>query len=199
MTCSPDPGADIEALQMTTSLRVADALPVTVLAVIAGAGSFTHIRDTAARHSQHRPMSDDLPGCAMEASVAIIGGKWKGVILFHLLEGRMRFNELQRQMPGITARLLTKQLRELEEDGLVLRTVYPVVPPKVEYSLTAEALDLAPLLHSLNTLGRQWLATRGIIPRNEQPAPPRTPPPGKHVLPALPAVHPGGRPVRRAR
>lgn len=88
--------------------------------------------------------TDDLPGCAMEANVAIIGGKWKGIILFHLLNGVMRFNELHRQMPGITPRLLTKQLRELDEDGLIARTIYPVVPPKVEYSLTDEALTLAP-------------------------------------------------------
>jgi DNA-binding HxlR family transcriptional regulator len=83
----------------------------------------------------------------------------------------MRFNEPHRQMPGITPRLLTKQLRELEEDGLVTRTIYPVVPPKVEYSLTDEALTLAPLLQSLNTWGRQWLATRGLTPRNELSAP----------------------------
>lgn len=113
-------------------------------------------------------LSDDLPGCAMEASAAIIGGKWKGVILFYLLDGRMRFNELHRHIGGITPRLLTKQLRELEEDGLVMRTAYPVVPPKVEYSLTEEAIVLAPLLRSLNTWGRQWLATRGIVPLNEQ-------------------------------
>jgi DNA-binding HxlR family transcriptional regulator len=84
----------------------------------------------------------------------------------------MRFNELHRQMPGITPRLLTKQLRELEEDGLVNRTVYPVVPAKVEYSLPDEALDLAPLLQSLSTWGRRWLTNRGIIPRNELPSPP---------------------------
>ena len=96
---------------------------------------------------------DDLPGCAMEASVAIIGGKWKGVILFYLFEGTMRFNQLARKIRGITPRLLTKQLRELEEDGLVTRTVYPVVPPKVEYSLTEEAQSLVPLLLDLNEWG----------------------------------------------
>ncbi|MGN7861259.1 winged helix-turn-helix transcriptional regulator [Microbacterium sp. 22303] len=113
-------------------------------------------------------LSDDLPGCAMEASVSIIGGKWKGAVLFHLLDGTMRFNQLHRQMPGVTARLLTKQLRELEENGLVERTVHPVVPPKVEHSLTGEARELAPLLRSLNTWGQRWLATRGITPLNER-------------------------------
>lgn len=62
-------------------------------------------------------------------------------------------------------------LREREEDGLVARTVYPVVPPKVAYSLTDETLTLAPLLQTLNTWGRQWHATRGITPRNELSAP----------------------------
>jgi DNA-binding HxlR family transcriptional regulator len=104
----------------------------------------------------------NLLGCAMEAAVRTIGGKWKGVILFHLLDGTMRFNELSRQMKGIAPRLLTKQLRELEEDGLVLRTVYPVVPPKVEYSLTDEARTLAPLLVELSNWGGQWLSRRGI-------------------------------------
>lgn len=103
-----------------------------------------------------------MPGCAMEAAVKIIMGKWKGVILFHLLDGTLRFNELARHMRGIAPRLLAKQLRELEEDGLVLRTVYPVVPPKVEYSLTEEALTLAPLLVSLSGWGEQWLERRGI-------------------------------------
>jgi DNA-binding HxlR family transcriptional regulator len=98
----------------------------------------------------------------MEATVKIIGGKWKGVILFHLLEGTMRFNELHRQMRGITPRALTRQLRELEEDGLVERTVYPVVPPRVEYSLTDEALSLKPLLLALSEWGEQWLSRRGI-------------------------------------
>jgi DNA-binding HxlR family transcriptional regulator len=98
----------------------------------------------------------------MEAVVQIIMGKWKGVILFHLLDGTLRFNELARQTPGIAPRLLTKQLRELEEDGLVTRTIYPVVPPKVEYSLTEEALTLAPLLINLSDWGGGWLARRGI-------------------------------------
>lgn len=105
---------------------------------------------------------DDMPGCSMEAAVKIIMGKWKGVILFHLLDGTMRFNELSRVLRGIAPRLLTKQLRELEEDGLVHRTVYPVVPPKVEYKLTEEALSLAPLLLALSDWGDQWLERRGI-------------------------------------
>ena len=91
-------------------------------------------------------------GCPVEAALEIIGGKWKGVVLFHLLEGTMRFNELNRAVGGVTQRVLTKQLRELEEDGLVAREVYPVVPPKVEYSLTAKGRSLEPILIAL----RQW-------------------------------------------
>ena len=103
----------------------------------------------------------DEPGCAMEAAVNIIGGKWKGVILFHLLDGTMRFNELGRQVRGITPRLLINQLRELEEDGLVERIAYPVIPPKVEYRLTEEGRSMAPLLNSLSEWGAGWLARRG--------------------------------------
>jgi len=109
----------------------------------------------------------DIPGCSMEAAVTLIMGKWKGVILFHLLDGTLRFNELTRQMRGIAPRLLTKQLRELEEDGLVQRTVYPVVPPKVEYTLTEEARTLAPLLIELSNWGEQWLKRRGIKTANQ--------------------------------
>lgn len=105
---------------------------------------------------------DDTPGCAMEAAVKIIMGKWKGVILFHLLNGTVRFNELARMTRGIAPRLLAKQLRELEEDGLVHREVFPVIPPRVEYSLTEEARSLAPLLISLSDWGEQWLDRRGI-------------------------------------
>ncbi len=98
----------------------------------------------------------------MEAAVKIIMGKWKGVILFHLLDGPVRFNELSRQVRGITPRLLSKQLKELEEDGIVNRVVHPVIPPCVEYSLTQEALDLSPLLLRLNAWGEEWLERRGI-------------------------------------
>ena len=111
--------------------------------------------------TRNRPFND-MPGCAMEASVKIIGGKWKGVVLFHLLDGTMRFNELVRQLRGVSPRLLTKQLRELEEDGLIERKVFPVVPPHVEYTLTAEARTLAPLLIGLSRWGEGWLGRRGM-------------------------------------
>ena len=75
-------------------------------------------------------------GCAVEATLSVIGGIWKPVLLFHLLEGKLRFNALCRLVPSATARMITLQLRELEADGVVNRIVYPEVPPKVEYELT---------------------------------------------------------------
>lgn len=91
-------------------------------------------------------------GCAVEAALDVIGNRWKGVILFHLLDGTKRFNELRKLIPSVTQRMLTLQLRELEQDEVIARKVYPVVPPKVEYSLTAFGQELKPLLFSL----REW-------------------------------------------
>ncbi|RWR03049.1 HxlR family transcriptional regulator [[Pantoea] beijingensis] len=103
------------------------------------------------------------PGCSMEAALHIMGGKWKGVILYHLFkDGTLRFSELQRHLVSINHRLLTKQLRELEEDGLVIRQVYPVVPPKVEYSLSDEGKELNGLMLELSFWGRKWLERRGM-------------------------------------
>ncbi|HSW69276.1 MAG TPA: helix-turn-helix domain-containing protein [Gammaproteobacteria bacterium] len=90
--------------------------------------------------------------CAVEAALDVIGNKWKGVILFHLLDGTKRFNELKRLIPSTTQRMLTLQLRQLEKDDVINRTVYPQVPPKVEYSLTPFGQKLKPLLFSL----REW-------------------------------------------
>lgn len=98
-------------------------------------------------------------GCPVEACLEVIGGKWKGVVLFHLLAGTKRFNELMRLIPGVTQRMLTRQLRELEDDGIVLRKVYAEVPPKVEYSLTEFGLTLKPLLRDIQHWGSQSLET----------------------------------------
>ena len=100
------------------------------------------------RHSRF----DCAPGCAVEAAISLIDGKWKCVILFHLLDGTRRFSELRRAIPGVTQRTLTNQLRELEMDGLITRTVYAQVPPKVEYSMSELGQSMAPILRSL----KQW-------------------------------------------
>lgn len=93
------------------------------------------------------------PLCSVEAAVSLIDGKWKSLILWYLLQdGTLRFNELRRRIPGATQRMLTNQLRELEEDGLLHREVFPQVPPKVEYSLTGKGMGLSPILLAL----REW-------------------------------------------
>ena len=84
-----------------------------------------------------------------------IDGKWKGVILYHLLAATMRFNEIRRAIPGVTQRMLTNQLRELEADGLVARVVHAEVPPKVEYSLTDRGRTLEPDLLALGAWGTE--------------------------------------------
>ena len=102
---------------------------------------------------------DCAVGCPVEATLDVISGKWKGVILFHLLDGTLRFGELKRRLSDITQRMLTKQLRELEGSGLVLRTVYPEVPPRVEYRLSQEGRSLEPILRALADWGERRLAT----------------------------------------
>jgi DNA-binding HxlR family transcriptional regulator len=97
-------------------------------------------------------------GCPVEATLELIGGKWKGLVLYHLLQATMRFNELRRKMPSVTQRMLTRQLRELEGVGLILRTVYAEVPPRVEYALTAEGESLRPVILALREWGRNHLA-----------------------------------------
>ena len=84
--------------------------------------------------------------CPVAATLEVIGGKWKPLILFHLREKSMRFSELRRVVPQATQKMLTQQLRDLERDGIVSRKVYAVVPPKVDYSLTAYGQTLKPLL-----------------------------------------------------
>ncbi|MUT66498.1 helix-turn-helix domain-containing protein [Paenibacillus sp. NEAU-GSW1] len=90
---------------------------------------------------------------SVEASLEVIGGKWKCVILCHLTHGKRRTNDLKRLMPGITQKMLTQQLRELEQDGIVNRIVYQQVPPKVEYELTEYGDSLRPILNALCAWG----------------------------------------------
>ena len=95
--------------------------------------------------------------CPTETALGIIGGKWKGMILWCLCQRTMRFGELHKTIPDITQRMLTKQLRDLEKYDIIVRTVYPVVPPKVEYSLSEHGAALKPLLGQLEAWSRDYL------------------------------------------
>ena len=96
--------------------------------------------------------------CEKELTLSIIGGKWKMLVLWHLgKEGTKRFGELKALMPGITQRMLVNQLRELEDHLIVHREVYPVVPPKVEYSLTEQGRSLMPILDSMYEWGKIYI------------------------------------------
>jgi DNA-binding HxlR family transcriptional regulator len=102
-------------------------------------------------------VTPDMAAAGAEAALQLIEGRWKLVIIFHLF-GRdvLRFSELERAIPAVSQKMLIQQLRELERDGIVLRTVYPQVPPKVEYSLTAWGQKMCPALDAL----LEWGATR---------------------------------------
>jgi DNA-binding HxlR family transcriptional regulator len=96
-----------------------------------------------------------LPACPVTNTVRIIGGKWKPMILYHLLTGKKRFNEMQRLTGNPSARVLTIQLRELEEDKIIKREVYDQIPPKVEYSLTARGKSLSEVLDKMAQWGKE--------------------------------------------
>ncbi|MCK2241820.1 MULTISPECIES: helix-turn-helix domain-containing protein [unclassified Crossiella] len=100
--------------------------------------------------------------CAVELAVEIIGGRWKPVILAHLKEGVHRYGELRRRMPGVSEKMLTQQLRELEAAGLVRRESLDGKVPHVEYRLTAEGAALGPALTALHAWGVDRAASRGI-------------------------------------
>lgn len=102
-----------------------------------------------ARHSRF----DCTPGCSVEAAIGLIDGKWKSIILWHLLSGTLRFNEIRRHVDNCTPRMLTNQLREMEDDGLIARKVYAQVPPKVEYSLSDLGRTMEPILRALKDWG----------------------------------------------
>ena len=91
--------------------------------------------------------------CAVDRTVSIIGGRWKVLILQSLFRGTQRFSELQREIEGITSKMLTQQLRDLETDGIVLRVVHAEVPPRVEYSLTERGTTLWPVLQAMHAWG----------------------------------------------
>lgn len=100
--------------------------------------------------------------CPVEVAVDLIGGKWKPVILAHLKEGVRRYGELRRLMPSTSEKMLVQQLRELEGDGFVRRTVFDTVPPQVEYDLTAEGWSLVPVLTALYEWGEKRCERAGV-------------------------------------
>ncbi|MDT0546701.1 MULTISPECIES: helix-turn-helix domain-containing protein [Streptomyces] len=110
-------------------------------------------------------VDDTQDQCAVEIAMEILGGRWKLAIVKQLLTGTHRFGELRRALPGVTQRMLTRQLRELEADGLIVRTVYPEVPPKVEYALTETGRSLERITDLLDAWGRWY---RDARPRGEQ-------------------------------
>lgn len=99
-------------------------------------------------------------GCDVEATLSVIGGRWKPVLVCHLLGGRKRFGELRRLVPNATERMITLQLRELEADGIVARHVYAEVPPRVEYEVTAYGRSLEPILVLMQEWGCAFKAKR---------------------------------------
>ena len=93
--------------------------------------------------------------CPVEATLDLIGGKYKALILWHLIDNTLRFNEIGKLIPKATPKMLTQQLRELENDNLITRKVYPVVPPKVEYELTELGQSVIPNINDLSQWGRR--------------------------------------------
>ena len=100
--------------------------------------------------------------CNIEAAMCLMGGKYKPIILWHLIDGKKRFSELQKLIPQATPRMLTLQLRELEADGLIHREVYPVVPPRTEYSYTELGSSLIPIVTQLRDWGEYYFKAIGM-------------------------------------
>lgn len=107
-------------------------------------------------------MKANATKCPAEFTLALIGGRWKIPIIFHLLAGRRRFSELARALTGVTQKVLTQQLREMERNGLVTRSIYPQVPPKVEYSLTELGASLKPVVEAMCRWGEAQGARRDV-------------------------------------
>ena len=99
---------------------------------------------------------EELPACPVATTVALIGSKWKLLIIRNLLGRPWRFNELRRDLEGISQKSLTDSLRSMEEDGLVTRTVYPEVPPRVEYSLSELGESMRPILDAMEAFGANY-------------------------------------------
>lgn len=108
--------------------------------------------------------NDSRLTCEVETTLKIIGGRWKVLIIRELMISVKRFGELQRALPGVTQKVLTQQLREMEEDGIIHREVYPQIPPKVEYSLTPLGETLQPILYAMH----EWAIQHSNITNRHQ-------------------------------
>jgi DNA-binding HxlR family transcriptional regulator len=106
-------------------------------------------------------MDKEHANCPVETTIALLGSKWKLLILRELFKGTRRFGELSRGVPGISQKMLTQQLRQMEEDNLVNRKVYPEVPPRVEYSLTQTGESLKPILDAMHKWGTKYAMQNG--------------------------------------
>ncbi|AFZ14513.1 transcriptional regulator, HxlR family [Crinalium epipsammum PCC 9333] len=111
----------------------------------------------------------DKTTCSVEITLKVIGGRWKVLILRELFHGVKRFNQLHRSINGVTQKMLTQQLREMEQEGLIHREVYLQVPPKVEYSLTPLGESLKPILDSMHQWGTKFLSQKNSDSELEPP------------------------------
>lgn len=118
---------------------------------------------------------ETIDNCPVEATLDLIGGKYKALILWHLSDGKLRFSELRQRITKATPKMLTQQLRELESQELIHREVYPVIPPKVEYSLTETGRSLMPILVAMRDWGAGYLRKNSVEPNcfmmNQTPVP----------------------------
>ena len=103
---------------------------------------------------KYRMMNQDFH-CSLDITMHFIGGKWKAVVLWYLRNGKKRFGELKQLVPDITDKMLSLQLKSLEEDGIIKRTVYPEVPPRVEYEFTEQGMTLIPVIEAIAKWGRE--------------------------------------------
>ena len=110
-----------------------------------------------------KKMHKDLPACPVETTLSLIGNKWKVLILRDLMEGTMRFGQLKKSVGDISQKVLTAQLRDMEESGLVARKVYAEVPPRVEYSLTELGLSLKPVLDAMVEWGTDYKSSHSYL------------------------------------
>jgi DNA-binding HxlR family transcriptional regulator len=118
--------------------------------------------------SSEKDTAMEEPDCPIRTTLDVIDSKWKPLILFYLTDGPKRFSDLKRSIPDVTQKMLTDRLRELEKDGIVHREVYPQVPPKVEYSLTAYGKTLKPVLKAMCAWGTKHSRQRQTRNRKDE-------------------------------